>query len=213
MKTLLPVVLLVALNSPALAQHPTMAVSADAGSQLVQWYDTPTSTSFDLVVWVDTLGEQAKAAEFVMTDLTQAVPGVLKVGTTKINAATLDVGDNSVGEYVFLFGDLNAWLCAAPSPQLEIVRVEYLDSSGLIGRDVLVNLRGLQTGDSVPGSFQGEPGFIDCQDVKHPCRVGGADGGYTNTGLLVPDGTTVLNPTVGFVAGEVSSMGLQKARF
>ena len=205
-------VLFLALPGLAFAQA-TMALSVDAGGSFVQWYDTPVGTSFDVVVWVDTDGETAVAAEFVLTELALAVPGVMKVGTTKVAPVNLEIGDNSVGEYLFHFGDLNDPVCKGPSPQLELVRIENLDATGLIGRDVLLTLRGFGPGDTAPSSFQGAPGFATCSNIGVACRVGGADGGYTQSGTFVPDGSVVLNPTAGFVADGIESMGMQKARF
>ena len=189
----------------------TITVSADDAGELVQFYDTPVGAPFELVVWLDTDGHTASAAEFVMTELTQLVPGVLKLSVSRINAPTVDLGDNSRGEYLFPFGPTEDH-CVEPSAQLEIVRVEYLDNTGAIGRGVIVSLRGLQPGDTVPSSFDGEPGFATCDQSLYRCD-GGTPGGFTVSGGRFPDGATVLNPRVGIVSGPSTSLSTVKARY
>ena len=204
-------VVLMALPTIAFAQ--TMAVSADpdgaAGTgPFTQVFDSPVGVGFDLVVWMDTAGEPSSAAEFVVTELLVATPGVFKLGTIKINNTPLDLGDNARGEYLLAFGG-----CEVPSAELLMVRVTYGDFSGVIGADVVMSLRGLQPGDSQPSTFFGELGFVDCSDQPFVATMGGADGGFTGAGVNFPDGGLVLNPTPLVVPTVDNSVGQLKARF
>ena len=74
-------------------------------------------------------------------------------------------------------------------------------------------LRGLQPGDSVASSFDGELGFIDCADNGIVVQMGGTDGGETGSGVVFPDGSCVLNPTPIAVPTADGSVGQLKARF
>ena len=204
-------VVLMALPTIAFAQ--TMAVSADpdgaAGSgPYTQVFDSPVGLGFDIVIWMDTAGEPSSAAEFVATELLVVTPGVFKLGTLKINNTPLDLGDNLVGEYLLAFGG-----CEAPSAELLMVRVTYGDFSGSIGADVVMSLRGLQPGDSQPSTFGGELGFVDCVDGPWLATLGGADGGFTGSQVVFPDGGLVLNPTPLVVPTVDNSVGQLKARF
>ena len=214
MKKILTATLAVALVFGATAAFAqTMAVSADpdgaAGSgPYTQVFDSPVGLGFDIVVWMDTAGEPSSAAEFVMTELLLATPGVFKLGTIKINNTPLDLGDNARGEYLLAFGG-----CEAPSPELTMVRVTYGDFGGVIGADVVLSLRGLQPGDSQPSTFNGELGFVDCVDGAWVATMGGADGGVTGSGVTFPDGGLVLNPIPLAVPTVDNSVGQLKARF
>ena len=207
----LSLVVLMALPSIALAQ--TIAISADpdgAGGSgpFTQVFDTPVGLGFDLVVWMDSAGEPSSAAEFIVTELLVVTPGVFKLGTIRINNTPLDIGDNLVGEYIIAFGS-----CEATSTQLELVRVTYGDFSGVIGADLVMNLRGFQEGDSQPSTFNGEPGFVDCTEGTHTLVMGGADGGLTGAQVVFPDGSLVCNPVPVVVPTVENSMGQLKARF
>ena len=214
MKKLLTATLAVALvfgATGAFAQ--TIAVSADpdgAGGSgpFTQVFDSPVGLGFDIVVWMDSNGEPSSAVEFIMTELLVETPGVFKLGTIRINNTPLDIGDNLVGEYIIAFGS-----CEPVSSQLVLVRVTYGDFSGVIGADLVMNLRGFQPGDSQPSTFNGEPGFVDCIEGTHTLVMGGVDGGVTGSGVVFPDGGLIMNGTLVVVPTVENSMGQLKARF
>jgi hypothetical protein len=213
MKKIFAATLAVALVFGATAAFAqTIAVSADPDGPgplgLTQVFDAPAGLTFDLVVWMDTAGVETNAAEFVMTELRVVAPGVLSTATVKFNNA-LDLGLNSVGEYLLAFG-----ACFPPATQMEMVRVTYLQlAAGTIVADQLITLRGFQPGDTRPSTFAGEPGFVDCSEGKHPLVLGGADGGTTGADVVFPDGTLILNPTPLVVPTVDNSMGQLKAHF
>ncbi|RKZ13209.1 hypothetical protein DRQ53_11555 [bacterium] len=208
MKKLLIATLAVACIFGAVgASAQTIAVSAKVGGMYQQTFDTPVGP-FNTAVWMDTTGLDANAAEFVVTDLLALIPGSFKLSTVKINNTTLDLGDNSVGEYLLSFGG-----CVSGGAQVELIDVQYGDFGGAAGADIVMFLRGFEPGDSRPSSFGGEPGFVDCGSIKHNMTVGGTDGGTTGSGVVFPDGTCVLNPTPEAVPNEGDSFGSLKGRF
>ena len=207
MKKLLSATLAVALIFGAAgATAQTMAVSF--GAPGTQVGDVVVGTPFNLVVWGDTAGLDAAAAEFVVTELLVETPGIFKLGTAKINGTTLDLGDNALGEYILAFGD-----CFLPSSELVLVTVTYGDFSGLVGADQVMNLRGFQPGDTRPSSFNGEVGFVQCDNAKYAASVGGQEGGITGSGVVFTDGSCVLNPTPIAVDNEAGSVSQMKGRF
>lgn len=155
---------------------PTFALWGDTGSGLRPDLTTNSADPFDVVVTLDSSGYSSLAAEWVMLDLRSEFPGVYALQTRKINDTPLDLGSNEDGEYLMAFGS-----CAQPGNQVELVRVTYADFGGTIGTSsTLLTLRGFSGSDSRPSSFSGQPGFVDCQSVKHSGEMGGND----NAGAL-----------------------------
>lgn len=149
---------------------PTMAIWADNGLGLSPELTTQAGVNFTIVVTLDSDGDDAMAAEFVITDPRQVFPGLFAIETKKINDTELDLGQNDLGEYVMAFK-----ACAPPDDRIEMVRITYADFSGVIGsKSALLTLRGLQIGDTQPSTFQGSPGFIECdQETGHYVEMGG----------------------------------------
>ena len=210
MKKLLSATLAVALVfgvSGAMAQ--TMSVSANLiGGTPGQVVDIPQGTQFNMTVSLDPAGEGSSAAEFVMTELLLIAPGVFKLGTVKINNTPLDLGDNARGEYVLAFQG-----CVPAGAPVEMVVLTYGTFGGPVPVDTVIELRGLQPGDSVESTFGGELGLIDCADNGIPAQMGGTEGGITGSGVVFPDGSCVLNPTPIAVDNVDGSVGQLKARF
>lgn len=175
MKSLSPALALIAAILPVSAMAgSSMAIWAGESGTLISDLSTPTDRPFDVVVTLNSDGHNAQAAEFVMTDLRLEFPGVLAIATTKINDTALDLGYNDAGEYLMAFG-----ACEPSGTQIELVRVTYADFSGVIGStSIVMKLRGFQSGDSQPSTFNGQPGFVDCALDAYDAPMGGnsADG-------------------------------------
>jgi hypothetical protein len=170
--------LLIALLVPATAlATATMAIWSDTGSGLSPELTTQTGVNFTIVVTLDSDGSDALAAEFVITDPRNVFPGVFALETKKVNNTALDLGENSLGEYVMAFG-----ACQPPGDRIEMVRVTYGDFSGVIGgQSAVLTLRGLQIGDTVPSTFNGSPGFVACDtSTNYLAEMGG----HENEGAL-----------------------------
>lgn len=212
MKKLLTATLAVALvfgATSAVAQNMTMAVSVKVGTEYQQVATVVTGAPFTIAVWGNTDGISTSAAEFVVTELLQTyAAGMFKTGTVKILNTPLDLGNNSLGEYLLAFG-----ACVPASPQLELVAVNYFPFASVIAPDTVMNLRGFQPGDTRPSSFFGSVGFVDCVQTKITASVGGVDGGYTGTLVEFADGLCVLNATPMVVDNDEASFGQIKARF
>jgi hypothetical protein len=196
--------------APAQAQDTIAIFFDDPVNGLTRYGNTTPGQPFDVVV-VSNIDDSSCASEFVVTELTIVAPGVFKLATTKVNNTQLDLGDNSVGEYVLAYGD-----CVASGPQ-EVVRLQYGEFGGTVGPDTIMTIRGLQPGDSVPSTFGGEIGYIDPSDVGHiidpapwphfdiidPTK--GPDPHPTGDGVCVINGDAVDN--------EMDSISSLKARF
>jgi hypothetical protein len=210
MKKLLSATLAVALVfgvSGAMAQ--TMNVSANLpGGPAGAVVDVPQGTTFEMRVSLDAAGEASSAAEFVMGELLLLAPGVFKLGTIKVNNTPLDLGDNAVGEYVMAFGT-----CVPGGAPVDLVVLNYGTFGGPVPVDTVIALRGLQPGDSVESTFNGDLGFIDCSDNGYVAQMGGTDGGVTGSGVEFPDGSLVINPTPLAVPTVDGSVGQLKAQF
>jgi hypothetical protein len=148
--------------------------------------------------------------EFVVTELTTTVPGLLSLGTTKYNSA-LDVGDNANGEYI-----LGLRGCF-PAGEIPYVRRNYGDYQGVLGNDVIVKVRGLQPGDSQPSTFDGQCGYSTCDNQP---KILALEPWPASLDYIDPtkdidtdsaDGVCVLNALI--VPNETSSIGQMKARF
>lgn len=199
---------------PAFAQDTVGIYFDDPVNGLQRWGNTVAGTPFDVVVVTKT-SQGSAAGEFVMTELTVAAPGVFKLSTVKIFNTPLELGDNSIGEYLMAYGD-----CAAAGAQ-EIVRLNYGEFAGTVGPDTILQIRGFQPGDSQPSTFGGEMGYIDCTPAPNGV-------GYILTGEPWPAGTNI-DPTKGpsgvpsgdgvcvinadSVPNEVDSVSSLKGRF
>lgn len=160
------------LSAPATAT-PGFAIWGDDGSGLRPDLTIRPGQPFDVVVTLDSEGHGSVAAEWVMSELRLLFPGVQVVQTTKILNTGLDLGLNEVGEYLMAFGG-----CAPADSRLELVRITYADFGGVIGtRSTLLTLRGFESSDSRPSSFRGQPGFVDCDEGRHPGEMGGHENG------------------------------------
>ena len=170
----LPLALVAALIPSATLAAPTMAIWAGASGSLATDLTTSTGNPFDVVVTLNSDGHDSAAAEWVMTDLRTAFPGVIALATTKINNTALDLGINNVGEYLMAFG-----ACEPAGDRVELLRITYADFGGVIGStSIVLGLRGFEPGDSQPSTFSGLPGFVDCAGSKYAAPMGGnsADG-------------------------------------
>ena len=210
---IIPGLLVLALiPTPALAQ--TMAVSVDpdrtpGGAPLVQVFDVTISVAFDVVVWLDSAGHPGQAVEFVVTDLAEIVPGVFKISTVTIgNPIDLGLEFPAPGEFALVYGE-----CVAANNQLELARITYADFTGVLGMDQVMTVRGFQPGDSVPSTFGGQPGFVDCDDALVSCEMGGTAGGVTGSGVTFPAGALILNATPLVVPTGDGSIARLKAKF
>ncbi len=204
--------LLILLICPAAASAQTMAVSVDpdrtpGDAPLVQVFDTVVSVAFDVVVWLDTAGHDGQAAEFVVTDLAELVPGVIKLSTVTIGNP-IDLELPVPGEFALVYGE-----CVAANSQLELARITYVDFTDVLGLDQVMTVRGFQPGDTRPSTFDGQPGFIDCDDTLVACEMGGTTGGISGSGVVFPPGGLILNPTPLVVPVGDGSMGQMKAMF
>lgn len=199
-------------NAPALATD-TISLYADFGGdeELARTLFTKPGTPFDVVVVTDT-SHGGTGIEFIMTDLVSRYAGVFKVSTTVVNGSNLNIGNPDLGEYVL------AYRACIETPQTEVLRVRYHDVGGTLGDNVVLSLRGFGPGDSVPSTFSGQMGYVDCMiqgRVLEPAPwepVAGFDP------LLLPevtssDGILVLNPVNNKVAAATASMSTLKSRF
>ena len=202
---LLAVMLAIVNSSRASSQTLSLAVG-DQGA-LTRSLDIVTGELFDVVTIIDTAGNEFSAAEWVQTDLRQLNPGIFMINKLLI-CNTCDWFGGEPGEH-FVFG-----LCLPPSDGLELMRITYADFSDAAGNDLVLTTRGFGPGDTQPSSFEGSPGFVDCDNAKFPLVVSGGDAWMTGAGVVVPSGAVVLNPTPPLVVGAVaSSLSLIKATY
>ena len=158
MKKMIAFALVALLALPVAATAQVMYVQgAPLGGTPGPVFDIGQGAQFNLAVVLEA-GSESSAAEFVMTELLVVAPGVFKLNTTKINNTQLDLGNNAVGEYLMAYAG-----CVASGPQ-EIVRINYGDFGGVIGSDVVLQIRGFEPGDSQPSSFNGQMGYITPTD-------------------------------------------------
>ena len=97
MKILVSVLVLSVLVAGAAQGQGTIGLYGDTGSGLSRTIDPVAGTPFDIVAVMEEV-LIISAAEFVMTELAVEYPGILKIGTQKINNTPLDLGDNAIGE-------------------------------------------------------------------------------------------------------------------
>lgn len=183
-------VLSCALLLPLTASAQTMSIHIDAGGGLVRYHDVLPSSQFDVVTKVDLNGEDLRGVEWVQTAVEVVAPGVFKLTETLLcPIIILDLDLRVPGEYVF------GCPCATGAPDLELARIGYGAFGGPVPMDTVLQIRGFQPGDSVPSTFGGEPGFVDCDDNLVPAPMGGSEALITGSGVVVPPGASVLNPT------------------
>ena len=207
--SVLALALVAGVFAPAQAQ--TLGLYLDNGGELERFGDVTQTAQFDIVVLTD-IPETSCLVEFVMTEIAIEVPGVFKTGTVKINDTTLELGDNSLGEYITAYG-----LPCAPAGLTEVIRVTYGQFQGSVGNDFIVVPRGFGPGDTQPSSFDGDMGYVDSSDVKvklagepWPGDVG-IDPTKGPTAVASGDGVCVLNALA--TPNEATSMTSLKARF
>lgn len=206
---LLACVILLLSAQPSPAEPLFGVMGGPRGSdQLSPVFEVGLDQQFDVVVLLHTDGNEHAAAEFVMTELLLIAPGVFKLLTITAGYDGFPIEDRSHGEYVIAYQT-----CAPPASGFELVRVTYGTLAGPVPPDTVISVRGFQPGDSVPSTFGGYPGIIDCNDTAFAGSMGGHDGGFTVTGVEVPDGALGLNLTQPVVETEAGSWGALKSRY
>jgi hypothetical protein len=187
---------------PASAQTIAISGVVAPGVYSQQLY-VPFASVFEIAVWIDPASIGSRGWEFGYTDLTQVSPGVLQVGVVTIIPVIILPPPCENGQCVF-----GSSVCFDGVSQLEIVRFQYIDVSGVSASDVV-----LTVGPAQPSSFGDAPGFIDCNSDLVPLTVGGTVGGVTGAGVVFPEGAMVVNPTPVVVPNSGPSLGRLKARF
>lgn len=208
MRSALVLALTLFLLLPVQAPAQTIAISGVEGGNLVQEFYPPIGSVFELSVWIDPDGLGSQAVEFAYTDLPVLAPGLIQVHLNTITPIIILPSPCFEGACSFPFGQ-----CIDPVVPLEVARIGYLDVSGVIGNDTVVSVRGLQPGDEWPSSFDGAPGFVDCDDNPVPLTRGGTTGGRTGAGVVFEAGEAVLNPTQDVVPVEPQRFSRLKARW
>ena len=215
-KLLMPVLIwLVTASTVAGAQ--TISLAVDDQGVYTRSFDVVVGEQFDVVTLIDTGGNEISAAEWVQTEPILQVPGVFLLQRQVYCQICCDIllsldpcGEH--GEYIIPLGE-----CVPPSQDLLVSRNTYLvvdSAAGVIPDDFVLTIRGLQPGDSQPSSFDGSPGFVDCDDIKHPMVMSGGDAWQTGSGVVVPSGAAVLNPTPPLVVGATDrALSLIKAMY
>ena len=192
---LLSFVLVVLSSAGTIAQ--TISLAVDSDGELTRSFDIVTGEEFDVVTLVNTDGNEIAGLEWVQTELLGLVPGIFKLATVRLCGTCDCFGcEEYAGEYVESLGG-----CWPSSSELEVLRITYLDFQGSVGSDLVLAVRGIMPGDHWPSSFNGSPGFIDCNDAKFPLVMSGGDAWQTGSGVVVPSGAAVLNPTPPLVVG------------
>ena len=174
----------------AVAQ-PVMSAWIDDEGMLVDRFDVEFGQAFDMVILLDPAGESVGAVEFVVTDLLETLPGILRLARSSPYRGTVKglTDDCYLDQYAFAFDD-----CAQPAGSIEVLRLTYGDFSGLEISDVVVALRGLGPGDCYPPSTEAGLGFVSCEGVPFSAVAGGSPGGTTSSGVTWPPGGLILNP-------------------
>lgn len=189
----------------------TIGIYADFGEGLAPSVITKPGTPFDVVI-VTTTDKPSCASEFVMTELIHLYAGVFKLQTDKINNTPLDLGDNQMGEYLL------AYMGCVEEGAQEVIRIRYYDVDGELGNNVVLQLRGLQPGDTMPSTFDGQMGYVsDDEDARvltgEPWDMASGLDPTLIPGVESTNGMMVLNPAGISVAGEFSSVSTLKSRF
>lgn len=209
MRTLIAVFLFVLCAGPVHGQ-PLFEVGVDTGGSSLYWhFDVIVGVPFTVAVDLHTDGSDLAAVEFVLDELTVLAPGVFKLDTTLIQPEfTLDLGDNSVGEYMLELAE-----CETVTVPTRLVAIRYGDFAGSISNDVVLSLRGFAEGDSRPSNFGGQPGYRDCSGIGHPGTMGGHGEICTGIGVIGDEGALVLNPTPTPCPAGENSLGAVKCRY
>jgi hypothetical protein len=207
--SVLTLALVACVIAPAVAQD-TIGLYGDLnlGAGLSRYINTTPGQSFDIIAFTKT-DAQSSAAEFIMSELNVLYPSVFKLQTTKINNTPLDLGDNSVGEYIM------AYQGCISAGGAEVVRVQYGDFAGDIPTDVVLKLRALGPGDGF-SSFDGTMGYVDCTEGQHilmpePWVDFDSHDPTQDPNTDSADGVVVLNADL--IPNEFTSVGSLKARF
>jgi hypothetical protein len=175
-----------ACAAPAAGQETIALYFDDPANGLQRWGYTYGGAAFEIVAVVETDSSMA-SVEFVMTELAVEFPGLFKLATTKLANTPLDAGANGLGEYAMEFTG-----CVEAGVH-EVVRVMYGDFAGVLIWDVIVNLRGFESGDTLPSGFGGRPGYVDCTDGAHDLTLAPWEGLDDCT---FPPGSLALNMTM-----------------
>lgn len=219
MKTLILLVLVGVLGSTgAWADLPS---AGTVGLYLVQGENELTragvvkiGTPFEIVIQTNA-DYESMGGLFGMTELSLLYPGIFKVGTSKVNDTTFDLGDNDIGEYVLAYTE-----CEAAGP-LEVVRVGYVDINGDLPEDVVLYVGGVSDDDKHNKDIDGAPGFVSCSEsawltmfslVPEPWDSSSNIDPTAIDGVTVTDGLLVLNPSRR-VPVFSSTVGTLKAQF
>ncbi len=210
-RKLLAIAFCIPLITVSVAAAQTMSLAVVNGGTYTRSFDVVMGEVFTVVTLLDTADHESSAAEWVQTDLIAEAPGVFRLGnvTPSPLLGPIAIDPSNGGEYVLAFG-----ACVPPVEQLEVIQVSYLDVGDYTPDDFVFIIRGLQPGDSAPSSFDGAPGFVDCDNIKYAMAMSGGDAWETGAGVVVPSGALVLNPTPPLVIGaEGQPMSHLKARY
>ena len=211
-QTLLLACLTMASSSIPAAAEPVFEVlgayTAFAPDQLEQVLEIRADMQLDVVVLLHSPESASSAAEFVITDLVSAVPGVIKINEQTIHPDPVIPPWHPSVEYVMGFGQ-----CAPAGTHIELLRVTYFTFGVEVPADTIVQLRGFKPGDSLPSSFGGRPGILDCDDGLLPGVMGGHDEVISDARVVCPEGALFINPTRHPHAAGEYSMGMIKSRY
>ncbi len=156
-------------------------------------------------------------AELAFSELSALVPGILRIDVST-TGRHIDMGPSG-NDMMYLAFSLFAGEGACWDPGIsEILRLTYWNVDGAaIGNDVIlrVRVRGLRPSDPPPwspGSFGGQPGYVDCMDGNHALAL------ETWSEYGMPDNedlarAVVLNPSWFPVDNEATSLSILKVRY
>jgi len=198
---------LAVLASPSSGIAQEMAIQVDTGGYLTGLFHITTGVPFTVVTTIDTDGKEFTAAEWVQTELLTLAPGIFKLSTVANCSPCEFLGDASLGEYLMYWG-----YCAPPSEGEELLRITYGDVGGLVPIDTVMEIRGVQGGDTRVSSFDGSPGFADCSEGLYAAPMDDRVAFCTVLGNCAPEGGCMLNPAFISATGEAGISTL-KAQF
>ena len=199
---------LVATPSIADPVFEVMGAHTDNPEVLMPIMDVAPGSQFDVVVLLNSEDSPSAAAEFVLTELHLVLPGVFRLATETPAGTPIHLSIDPPGEYILAFRG-----CQPASSDFELLRASYGAFGAAIPPDTVIELRGLLPGDSVVSSFGGHPGIADCEDNRFAGRMGGHPGGYSDSGVVFPDGSLALNMTMPVVPAETHSWSSLKSRY
>lgn len=128
--------------------------------------------------------------------------GAFVLGSTLFGPAPLNVGDAATLNFIVGTGG-----CVNPGTYA-LVTLNILATTP-VAPDTAIILRG-----SVPSSFDGIPGYADCDESTIATFGIATSGGADESGASYPDGALILNATgTGPVSDDADSFGGLKARF